>query len=84
MLFRSPGKFVRPYLPEGYDKGFGRVEEGYVGSLTVLDLKTPYVVTRESLKTKCRWSPFEGVSFPGSVRHTVVRGHVYSQGGGAR
>jgi dihydroorotase len=80
----NPGQFVRPYLPQSYSKGFGRVEEGYVGSLTVLDLKTPYRVTRETLKTKCGWSPFEGVSFPGSVRHTVVRGHVYSQGGGAR
>jgi dihydroorotase len=50
----------------------------------VLDLKTPYVVTRESLKTKCAWSPFEGVTFPGSVRHAVVRGRVYSQCGGTR
>ena len=80
----NPGRFVRPYLPESYGEGFGRVEEVYVGSLTVLDLKTPYVVRRESLKTKCGWSPFEGVSFPGRVRHTVVRGRVYSQGGGAR
>ena len=80
----NPGRFVRPYLPQSYGKGFGRVEEGYVGSLTVLDLKKPYVVTRESLKTKSGWSPFEGVSFPGSVRHTVVRGEVYSQGGGGR
>ena len=80
----NPGRFVRPYLPKGYGKGFGRVEEGYVGSLTVLDMKTPYRVTRETLKTKCGWSPFEGVRFPGSVRHTVVRGRVYSQDGGAR
>jgi len=79
----NPGAFVRPYLPESCGKGFGRVEEGYLGSLTVLDLKTPYVVTRDSLKTKCGWSPFEGISFPGSVRHTIVRGRVYSQGGAA-
>jgi len=80
----NPGRFVRPYLPQSFGKGFGRVEEGHVGSLTVLDLKTPYVVTRASLRTKCGWSPFEGVSFPGSVRHTVVRGRVYSQGDGTR
>jgi dihydroorotase len=75
----NPGKFVAPFLPMEYGGGFGRVEEGYVGSLTILDLKTPYAVTRESLKTKCGWSPFEGVTFPGSVRHTVVRGRVHSQ-----
>jgi dihydroorotase len=80
----NPGRFVQPYLPEGYGKGFGRVQEGYLGSLTILDLKTPYTVTRESLKTKCGWSPFEGVSFPGGVRYTVVRGRVYSQGGDGR
>ncbi len=75
----NPGKFVGRYLSKEYGRGFGRVAEGYVGSLTILDLKTPYVVARESLKTKCGWSPFEGVAFPGSVRHTVVRGRVYSQ-----
>lgn len=75
----NPGKFVAPYVPAEYGTGFGRVEEGYVGSLTILDLKTPHVVRRDQLKTKCGWSPFEGVTFPGSVRHTVVRGRVYSQ-----
>jgi dihydroorotase len=78
----NPGRFVRPYLPRRCGRGFGRVEEGFAGSLTVLDLKKPYMVARESLKTKCGWSPFEGVKFPGSVRHTVVRGRVYSQGDG--
>ena len=80
----NPGRFVHPYLPKTYGKGFGSIEEGYVGSLTVLDMKTPYTVTRDSLKTKCGWSPFEGFTFPGSVRHTVVRGRVYSQDGATR
>jgi dihydroorotase len=79
----NPGRFVQPYLPQSYGRGFGRVEEGYVGSLTVLDLKAPYNVTRNSLRTKCSWSPFEGFTFPGSVRHTVVRGRVHSQDGAA-
>ena len=57
--------------------GFGSVQRGYVGSLTVLDLGTPYKVTRESLKTKCGWSPFEGITLPGSVRFTVVKGEVF-------
>jgi dihydroorotase len=80
----NPGRFVQPYLPTDYGKGLGRIEEGYVGSLTVLDLRTPYKVTRDSLKTKCGWSPFEGFTFPGSVRHTIVRGSVHSQDGAAR
>ncbi len=61
----SPGRFVQPYLPLGYAKGFGRVEEDHVGSLTILDLNAPYTVTRDSLKTKCGWSPFEGLHISG-------------------
>jgi dihydroorotase len=78
----NPGRFVRPYLPQSFGRGFGRAEQGYVGSLTVIDLQTPTHVTRESLKTKCGWSPFEGVTFPGSVRYTVVRGRVYTSASG--
>ena len=73
----NPGEFVRPFLPAGMGLGFGKVAPGYVGSLTVLDLGTPYDVTRETLKTKCGWSPFEGVTLPGSVRYTVVKGKAY-------
>jgi len=53
------------------------IELGYVGSLTILDLKKPFAVTRESVKTKCGWSPFEGYTLPGSVRYTVLRGKIY-------
>jgi len=73
----NPGRFVREFLPESLGKGFGSIEPGYVGSLTVLDPMKPYLVTRESVKTKCGWSPFEGYSLPGSVRCTVIRGKVY-------
>jgi dihydroorotase len=77
-----PGQFVRSFLPKTYGRGFGRIEAGYAGALTILDLDAPYTVTRESLKTKCAWSPFEGFTFPGSVRHTVVRGRVHTQARG--
>jgi len=70
----NPGRFVREFLPAELGEGFGRIAPGYVGSLTILDPKTPYAVTRESVKTKCAWSPFEGFTFPGSVRATIVKG----------
>jgi dihydroorotase len=72
-----PGVFVREFLPGGFGKGFGVIEAGYVGSLTILDLDMPYAVTRESVKTKCAWSPFEGYTLPGSVRYTVNRGELF-------
>jgi dihydroorotase len=66
----NPGAFVNPYQKEK----FGRLLPGYVGSLTVLDLQKPITIRREDLKTKCGWSPFEGVTFPGSVAAVFVRG----------
>ncbi len=67
----NPGQFVNPYT--GGMK-FGRIAPGYVASLTVLNLSRPTTVTREHLKTKCGWSPFEGMTFPGSVEAVFVRG----------
>jgi dihydroorotase len=72
----NPGLFVQEFLPAGFGKGYGMIESGYLGSLTALDMKTPYVVTRDTIKTKCGWSPFEGYTLPGSVRYTIIRGKL--------
>ena len=48
-----------------------------MGSLTIVDMNKPITIKAENLKTRCGWSPFEGVTFPGSVTHTIVRGKVY-------
>jgi dihydroorotase len=74
----NPGRFVREFLPADCGQGFGKIEAGYLGSLTVIDPQTRYVVTSESVHTKCGWSPFEGFAFPGSVRYTVLRGRVFA------
>ena len=67
----NPGAFVNPYTAP---RRFGRIEPGYVASLTVLNLNRPTTIRREDLKTKCGWSPFEGVTFPGSVEAVYVAG----------
>jgi dihydroorotase len=72
----NPGRFVKEFLPAGFGEGYGRVAAGYVGSLTILDMQTPWLVRRDQMKTRCAWSPFEGVTFPGRVRYTVLRGKV--------
>jgi dihydroorotase len=66
----NPGAFVNAFRTEK----FGRLLPGYVGSLTVLDLRHPTTVRREDMRTRCGWSPFEGVTFPGSVAAVFVRG----------
>jgi dihydroorotase len=70
----NPGAFVNPYQPEK----FGRLAPGYVGSLTVLDLRRPTTVRRDELRTRCGWSPFEGLTFPGGVAAVFVRGQRLS------
>ncbi|HZT82297.1 MAG TPA: amidohydrolase family protein [Gemmataceae bacterium] len=66
----NPGAFVNAFTADRY----GRLLPGYVGSLTVLDLRRPMTVRRDELRTRCGWSPFEGVTFPGSVAAVFVRG----------
>ncbi|MFO0945033.1 MAG: amidohydrolase family protein [Planctomycetota bacterium] len=66
----NPGAFVNPFRREK----FGRLLPGHVGSLTVLNLKVPTLVRKQDLKTKCGWSPFEGVTFPGSLEALFIRG----------
>ena|SRR3989344_5002503 len=68
----NPANFINDFLREKH----GKIEKGYVGSLTILDTKKPILVTKKILKTKCRWSPFEGITFPGSVSMTIVKGKI--------
>lgn len=70
----NPGEFVNPYCREKY----GRLQPGYVGSLTVLDQRRPTTVRREDLRTRCGWSPFEEITFPGSVVAVFIRGQQVS------
>lgn len=73
----KPAEFLREFLPPSYGEGYGQIARGYVGSLTVIDMERPVIVTKQMLKTKCGWSPFEGVTFPGRVHSTIVRGKMY-------
>jgi dihydroorotase len=73
----NPGRFVQPFLPKGFGNGFGDIAPGWVGSLTVIDPDRPTTITRDTLKTKCGWSPFEGITFPGSVVYTILKGRAY-------
>lgn len=71
-----PGAILGRFLPGR----FGRIVPGAVASLTVLDPTQAVVVSRDSLRTKCAWSPFEGLRLPARVVHTIVRGRVYDPG----
>jgi len=68
----NPGQFINQFTQEKY----GKIEEGYVGSLTIIDPHRPAQITSERLATKCGWSPFEGVEFPGQVVYTIHKGKI--------
>ncbi len=68
---RNPGRFVNPYTAP---RKFGEIGPGFSAALSVLNLNQPQTVRREDLKTKCGWSPFEGLEFPGSVEAVLVDG----------
>ncbi len=68
----NPGLFVNNFSREKC----GKIEKGYLASFTILDLETPTIVSAKDLKTKCKWSPFEGIAFPGSVQYTIHRGNI--------
>ena len=71
----NPANFFNQFFP----LKFGSIEDGCVGSLTVIDMNKEIKITKEILKTKCGWSPFEGITFPGSVVMTVVKGKIYGK-----
>ncbi len=56
------------------ERGF--IREGYWADLTLIDTAAPQTVTRESVISKCGWSPFEGTTFRSSVAATWVNGHL--------
>ena len=59
----------------------GYIREGLWADLVLVDPKTPTLVTRESLKYRCGWSPFEGTEFSHSIVATWVSGELaYSDG----
>jgi dihydroorotase len=72
---RNPADFFNKFTETKY----GKIEAGYVGSLTIIDTNKPILVNKEMLKTKCGWSPFEGVTFPGSVAMTIIKGKIYEK-----
>lgn len=54
----------------------GAIAPGYDADLVLVDLSTYRPVQRETLKTKCGWSPFEGWDLTGWPVVTIVGGQV--------
>lgn len=57
----------------------GRIAEGSQADLVVLKLEDQKV--QAPYETKCNWSPYEGMIFPGGVSTTIHRGRVVMENG---
>jgi dihydroorotase len=53
----------------------GYLDPGYWADIVLVDLNEEWTVEKENIFYKCGWSPFEGHTFRGRVKHTVVSGH---------
>ena len=62
-----------------HQRGFLR--EGYYADIVIVDPNKPWLVSRENIRSKCGWSPFEGTEFSHYVTHTIVNGHIAYENG---
>jgi dihydroorotase len=59
----------------------GFIREGYQADLVLVDLDSPWRVSRENIAYHCGWSPFEGMEFNARIRETFVNGaSAYREG----
>jgi dihydroorotase len=56
--------------------GKGRIALGYDADFSVVDLKANRTITNASMKTKCGWTPFDGMDVTGWPKATIVRGRL--------
>ncbi|RAJ74037.1 dihydroorotase [Chitinophaga dinghuensis] len=62
-------------------KDRGYLREGYYADCVIVDMNAPATVEKENIYYKCGWSPFEGHTFPASITHTFVNGHLVYENG---
>jgi dihydroorotase len=59
----------------------GFIREGYFADLVLVNPAQKYLVRKENILSKCRWSPFLGTNFSNSISKTFVNGNLaYSDG----
>ncbi len=62
-----------------HQRGFLR--EGYFADIVIVDPNKPWTVSRDNIRSKCGWSPFEGTEFSHRVTHTIVNGSIAYENG---
>jgi dihydroorotase len=83
LVSENPGLFFNHFLSSinskslifsKYGLGFGFLEPGFSATFSILNLEKPKLIEASNLKTKAKWSPFLGVTFPGCVEAVFLHG----------
>lgn len=69
-----------PAILYGIEKR-GFIREGYQADLVLVDMNSPWEVSKANVLYKCGWSPLEGTPFHSRVTHTFVNGHLVYENG---
>ena len=67
----NPGNFINQFERLTGGKKYGLVREGYQGKFTVFDTTTQTTLTNDMVKSRSAWTPFDGVTFPGSIVEVI-------------
>jgi len=59
----------------------GFIKKGYYADLVLVDVASPWTVTKDNILYKCGWSPFEGTTFYSKISHTFVNGNLIFNNG---
>lgn len=76
LLSWNPAKIARLESTQGHD-----IEVGSVANLAAFSLDDVWTVSKDSLVSKSRNTPYDGMSIKGKVRYTVFEGQLVVDGG---
>jgi len=71
----NPGNIVEQELGLKY----GRIQEGYRGCFTLVNLGTPSRITDADVASKCGWTPYANREFKNTIEGVVIDGTLYTQ-----
>src|SRR5690606_30393009 len=54
----------------------GYIRPGYYADLAIVDINSPWTVTKDNILYKCGWSPFENTTFTSRISHTFLNGNL--------
>ena len=54
--------------------GKGRIAEGYDADMTIVDLSAKREISNEWIESRCKWTPYHGMTVTGWPKGTILRG----------